>query len=129
MIVPESAFGQALERLMENYRDPETGERRKLTVTDVARVANIPRSTVHRHLKGGRPIRSTLKAYACALGVAESELALIAGYRHPMAEGLPEDVKALALEIGKLDEEQRALLWQVYDLILTGQGLTRVHAN
>lgn len=99
-------FANALERLM---------KQRGLTVSELARRTDMPRSTVHRHLKGGRPIRDSIATYARVLEFPESDLLMLAGFRAP--DNDDREIMALANELRLLDSKTRELLWQMVGVL------------
>jgi len=85
-----------------------------VTISQLARRTGMPRSTVHRHLKGkGNPSRKTLEAYAKALAAPLDELLALAGYRVTQWEGFDPQVTELAVELSLLDPQTLATVREI----------------
>jgi transcriptional regulator with XRE-family HTH domain len=102
--VKDETFARALDRLMASVPGG------RMTISELSRRTGLPRSTIHRHLRGGQPQRDTLDVYARALGVPVEELAGLAGFR---VESEDPEVIALAEELRRLTAEQRQAIWEV----------------
>ncbi len=70
--------------------------RRGWSPADLAREADVRKSTVSRNLTGERhPTPETLRRYAEALGLSEDHLLSLAGHRTPRRRDLPPELEAV----------------------------------
>jgi len=101
---PEHPLARALRSMM------ELAPGGPLTISELARRCHMPRSTVHRHLKGGQPQRDPLEAYAKALGVPLNQLLGLAGYPVPRSTAFEDQIRETATELADLHPDDLALL-------------------
>lgn len=106
-------IGRLLRRLMSEYPDGP------LSITDLHLKIGKPRSTIHRHLRGGVATEQTIAEYAQALGTTpedreriEIELRRAAGYPTVGQAHRPE-VEAIVVELERLDDHALSAVWQV----------------
>jgi hypothetical protein len=102
-----SGFGRMLERLM------ATSPEGPMRIQNLAHRTGLPRSTIYRHLSGAHPGPGALQAYARAFGIAYTELADMAGYADPEDSLRDPEIRALAVQIGKLDRSFLPVIWGV----------------
>ncbi len=88
-----------------------------MSMSELARRAGVPRSTVHRHLKGGQPQRGTLEAYARALDVPLNHLLALFGYPVPRSEAFEDQVRGLATELADLEPDDLELVREILDAV------------
>lgn len=88
-----------------------------MSISELARRAGVPRSTKHRHLKGGQPQRGTLEAYARALDVPLNHLRALFGYPVPRSEAFEDQVKGLATELADLEPEDLKMLREIAEVV------------
>lgn len=106
-------IGRLLRRLMSEY--PEG----PLSISDLHLKVGKPRSTIHRHLRGGVATEQTIAEYAQVLGTTpedreriEIELRRAAGYP-TVDQGHRSDIEALVVELEQLDDNALDTVWQV----------------
>jgi len=116
--VAEEGVGRLLRRFM---REAPGGPS---SVTELARRMGRPRSTVHRHLRGGSISEMSIEAYAEALAEGPEErervsvqLRRAAGYPVPSPSGRPAEIEPIVVELGGLDEAALDTIWRVVRLL------------
>ena len=90
-----------------------------LAPVDLVKATNLPRSTVYRHLKGGKVARKTVATYARAFGIPEAELAGLLGFQIQSPE-LSNEIKAMTIELEALDRHGLDAIWQVIAVLRKG---------
>jgi len=111
--VAEENATRVFQRLM---REAPNGP---FTPAELVQATRLPRSSVYRHLKGGKLLRKTIAVYAKALGISENELAGLLGFQIPTPD-LSDEVKAMTIELNSLDRHGLDAIWQVIAVFRKG---------
>lgn len=104
---PQTPFAMKLDRLMRTY--PEG----PMSISELSRRADMPRSTIHRHLAGGMPNRKAVRQYSRILRADLDEMLILCGHRTGSEHD--NEVLALATDISKLDLQSRRIVQDVVD--------------
>ncbi len=85
----------------------------QMSITELSERTGMPRSTIHRHLKGGMPLPSAVARYAEVFGIPRNEFAILAGFPAMNDEEELMDAWTLAMQLMRLDQETRDLIRQL----------------